>query len=129
MIFDGVNGYVKGSLNVPINTVLALQAGPVAMRNWYNTTINPSYWINISGGATGAVELQGTNDIVYASNDDSLVSVSKNLNLDPNATWTTIQAATSTSVTGTFDTSYYFLQLIVTTQGSGVIFNAGVYWN
>jgi hypothetical protein len=129
MIFDGVNGYVKGSLNVPVDTVLAMIKGPIKGKNWYNTSFDPTYAITISSGAAGAVALEGTNDVVYASNDDSRVTVSADILPAPNASWTTIQAGTSTSASGTITTSYWFLRLRVSTQGAGTVTNAWVSWN
>jgi hypothetical protein len=125
MIFDGVNGYTKGSLDRPVNTVLAITKGPVAGRNWHNSSFDPTYSITITSGATGAVTLEGTNDVVFATADDATHDF-----LPPdNASWTTLQAPTTASASGTISTSYWFIRLRVTTQGTGTVLNAWVLWN
>lgn len=127
MIFDGINGYTKGSLNHPVNTILAITKGPIAGRNWFNSSFDPTYAITITPGASGAVTLEGTNDVVFASSDDSRVAYDF---LPPeSASWATIQAPTSASASGTISTSYWFLRLRITTQGDGTVLNAWVYWN
>lgn len=129
MIFNGFTGFISGSLNVPAGTVLRQIRGPVAGWNYFNTTTEPFYQINITPGATGTVALQGTNDIAYTSDDGAMVTVQADLLPTDGATWTNIQAATSVSASGMFSTSYQFLQLIVVSQGSGTIINAFVQWN
>jgi hypothetical protein len=129
MIYDGFRGYTKGSLNQAVNTVLALTKGPLAGKNWMNSGVNPAYSITITAGATGAVKLQGTNDVAYGSSDDSLNPVSMDFGPKFNASWSDIQTATSSSVTGTFATSYAFLRLIISTQGTGTVRQAWVSWN
>jgi hypothetical protein len=127
MIFDGIRGYIKGSLDLPAGTVLAITKGPIKGKNWHNNNFNPTYEITITPSATGTVTLEGTNDVVFASSDDSGVSADF---LPPeNATWDTLQAATSTTVSGTITTSYWFLRLRIVTQGDGTVINAWVYWN
>lgn len=129
MIYNGRTGWIRGDLNQPVDTVLVVTKGPIKGRNWNNTNFNPTYSISISSGATGQVTLEGTNDIVYASNDDSPNTVSADLLPATDASWSTIHAATSTSVTGSFSTSYWYLRLRITAQGDGVVTNAWVYWN
>lgn len=129
MIFDGRNGYVKGDMDQAADTVLAMIRGPVAMSNWHNTTNDPTYAIVITAGAAGTVALQGTNDVVYSSNDDSRNSVSKDFNPPFDAVWTDIQAATAVSVSGTFSTEYRFLRLVIVDQGVGTVLTAWVNWN
>jgi len=127
MIYDGINGYTKGSLNHPANTILAITKGPIAGRNWHNSSFDPTYSITITAGAGGAVTLEGPNDVVFASSDDSRIAYDF---LPPEgASWTTLQAATSTSASGTITTSYWFLRLRITTQGTGTVLNAWVFWN
>ncbi len=129
MIFDGRNGFVKGNMDVPVDTILAMIKGPIKNKNWFNSSFDPAYSITITSGATGTVTLEGTNDVVYASNDDSRVTVSADLLPAYDATWDTLQADTSTSASGTITTSYWFLRLRVSTQGDGIVTNAWVNWN
>lgn len=129
MIFDGRNGYVKGDMNVAVGTILAMIKGPILGKNWNNPNFNPAYAITITTGAAGAVSLQGTNDVVYSSNDDSRVTVSADLNPSYTATWDTLAGPTSVSASGTFAVSYFFLRLVVTTQGAGTVTNAWVTWS
>lgn len=128
MIFDGINGYVKGSMNVAPGTILAMIRGPIKGKNWNNANFDPTYAITISPGATGVVSFEGTNDIVYASNDDSRVTVSADLLPASSATWTPIDGG-SVSTGGTIATSYWFLRLVVATQGDGTVLNAWVSWS
>ena len=129
MIYDGLNGYVKGSMDVPNDTVLAMIKGPIKGKNWHNSSFDPAYAITITSGATGEVTLEGTNDVVYASNDDSRVTISADILPASDASWSTIQADTSTSASGTISTSYWFLRLRVATQGDGTVTSAWVDWN
>ncbi len=129
MIFDGINGYVKGDLDQAVGTILAMIKGPIKGKNWNNTSFDPTYAITITGGAMGAVALEGTNDVVYASNDDSRVTISADLLPAPGASWTAIHSGTTSSVSGTITTSYWFLRLRVSTQGAGTVTNAWVNWN
>lgn len=129
MIYDGRNGYLKGNLDRAIGTIVAMTKGPVKEKNWHNTTINPAFSITITAGASGAVALQGTNDVVYRQNADSPGIVGGDILPKDNATWTDIQAATSTSQTGTFVVSYEFIRLVITTSGTGTVTNAWVRWN
>ena len=129
MIYNGKNGgYVSGNLNQPVNTVLASMKGPIQGRNWYATSINPAYNITITSGATGAVKLQGTNDVAVRQGFDDC-SVATDLLPTDNASWSDIQGATSTTVSGTFSTAYQFLLLIISTQGTGYVTRAWVKWN
>src|ERR1051326_1953966 len=128
MIYNGRSGYVSGNLNQPVNTVLASMRGPVQGRNWYATTINPTYSIIISSGAGGAVKLQGTNDVAVRQGFDDCSVALDTLPTD-GASWTDIQGATSTTVSGSVSASYQFLRLIITTQGTGYINRALVKWN
>jgi hypothetical protein len=110
------------SLNQAVNTVLAQTEGPVALKNWYNTTIDPTYTVNISG--TGAAKLQGTNTIT-----DRLGSFDEYDMLPTDgASWSDIATFSSGSTTNTFSTSYKFIRLIISTQGTGTI-TGWVIWN
>lgn len=129
MIYDGIHGYLSGDLNVPVDTVLAVTKGPITGRNWFNFDIDPTYSISITAAAGGAVALQGTNDVALQDGDAPGVSIQKDILPTEAATWTDIQASTSTSATGTFNTSYEYLRLIVTTQGTGFVTQAWVKWN
>jgi hypothetical protein len=119
MIYDGRNGYVSGDLSQPNNTVLAMTKGPVKGRNFYSSH-NPAYSISMSNGATGTVSLQGTNDIALRETEFLPTE---------NASWTDIQAATSTSVTGTFATEYEFLRIKIVATGTGFVTQAWVRWS
>jgi hypothetical protein len=117
MIYNGRKGYVDGSLNQATGTVLAMTKGPIKGRNWNYTSTNPSYSITITAGATGTVALQGTNDVAIqdASNENNPIEM--DLLPTQGATWTDIQAATSTSATGSITVEYQFLRLVIGTQG------------
>jgi hypothetical protein len=128
MIYDGRNGYVKGTLNQPVDTVLAIIKGPVLNKNWYSGN-DPTYSITITSGASGAVALEGTNDVAYQSNGADPVTVSADFLPANGATWTAIHASTSTSVSGTVSAGYEFIRLIIKTQGTGIVTQAWVRWN
>ncbi len=117
-------GYVSGNLDQPVNTVLASMKGPIKGRNWFSTS-NPAYSITISAGAVGAVALEGTND--------SAVRVGGNCEVDDlptdGATWTAIQASTSTSQNGSLTVEYKFLRLVVKTRGAGNVTQAWAKWS
>jgi hypothetical protein len=129
MIFDGRRGYVKGNLNLPNGTILAMIKGPIALKNYFNTATQPQYSITVTPGATGTVALQGTNDVAYQSNDDSRVTVSADLLPAPGAVWTDIAAAGSVTVSGSVATAYNFLRLIIVASGTGIVTNAWISWN
>jgi hypothetical protein len=129
MIYNGRTGWVRGDLNQPVDTILAMTKGPIKGKNWFNTNFDPTYSITITSGASGAVVLEGTNDITFASNDDSPNTVSADLLPAQDATWDTIAGPTSSDTDGTITTSYWYLRLRITTQGDGVVTNAWVYWN
>lgn len=128
MIYDGVNGYLSGKLNQGAGVVLAMTKGPKKGRNWFATTVNPTYSITISAGAAGTVKLQGTSDVSIRSDADGR-RVETDLLPTENASWTDIQTATSTSVTGSFSAEYEFLRLVIGTAGSGYVMNAWVRWS
>jgi hypothetical protein len=127
MIFDGINGYVKGTMNLPVGTIYTMIVGPVTGVNKHSGN-DASYGIVVTAGASGKYKLQGTNDVSYVSNDDSRVSVSKNLLPTEASVWTDIQAASSSSTSGTFATDYAFIRLVVDTNGTGTILSAYVQW-
>lgn len=128
MIYDGRNGYIKGDLNQVAGTELAMTKGPVKDRNWYSST-DPVYSISIASGAVGSVKLQGTNDTSVREDSNSNNPVATDLLPSSGAVWIDIQAATSTSVTGSFSTEYQFLRLVVGVQGTGTVTQAWVRWN
>jgi hypothetical protein len=128
MIYDGINGYVKGSLDLPSDSELAMTKGPIKGRNWMYTATNPTYSITITAGATGTVKLQGTNDVAIREDSNSNNPVATDLLPSTGASWSDIQAATNTSVSGSFATEYQFLRLVVGTQGTGTVTQAWVRW-
>lgn len=129
MIYDGRRGYLRGNLDEPDGTVLAMTVGPIEGRNWHNTTVDPVYSITITAGASGKLSLQGTNDVAYRSNTDDRVTVSANILPADDATWADIVDGTDSSVDGTISTSYEFLRVIVKTSGTGICTQAWVRWS
>lgn len=129
MIYDGVYGYLSGKLDQGAGVVLAMTKGPKKGRNWNATTVNPTFSISMSAGATGTVKLQGTNDVAIRSAHDDRRRVETDLLPTENATWTDIQAATSTSVSGSISAEYEFLRLVIGTAGTGYVTNAWVRWS
>lgn len=128
MIYDGINGYLKGNMNQAVGTILAQTKGPVTGVNWFSTN-DPAYSITIiPSGATGAVELQGTNDVVLRENGNDLNPIGMDLLPSTTASWTTI-ATTSSTTSGTFSVGYEFLQLIISTEGTGTVLHAWVRWS
>lgn len=117
------------SLNQPVGTRLGCTVGPVSMRNWFNTINDPAYSITISSDATGAVALQGTNDVALRSPYGELNPTAWEMLPTEDATWTDIQASTDTTVTGTWAIEYKFIQIVITTQGSGTVGPAYCIWN
>lgn len=132
MIYNGLRGYLRGDLDQPSGTVLAMTKGPIKGRNWMSppfAAANPTFSITITAAAGGKVALQGTNDVVIRSDSGSeLNPIEMDLLPTDTATWTDIQAATSSSVTGSFSTEYQFLRLIIDTQGTGTVMQAWVRW-
>lgn len=129
MIYDGINGYLSGKLDQGADVVLAMTKGPRKGRNWNTPTVNPTYNITMSTGATGTVKLQGTNDVAIRSAHDDRRMIETDLLPKENASWTDIQAATSISASGNFSTEYEFLRLVIGTTGTGYVTNAWVRWS
>lgn len=128
MIYDGIHGYLTGLLDQPVNTLLAITKGPIKGRNWHFTSINPSYSITITAGASGAVKLQGTNDVAIRDGNAELVPIETDLLPTDAASWADI-ATTGVSTTGSITVEYQFLRLIVSTQGTGYVKQAWVRWS
>jgi|SRR5271155_3766399 len=118
------------SLNQAVGTLLGATKGPIALRNWFNTTTNPTYNVIISSGATGQVELQGTNN-VYLLTDQAENNAAVGFDLLPTeaSSWATIATFSAGATIGTFNTSYQYIQFIISTQGTGTIGPAFVLWN
>jgi hypothetical protein len=118
----------------PINKNLAtgqaiwVSKGPIIGRNWYSS-VNPTYTINqeqyTDTGNTGIISLQGTNQVAltgaYGNGEIDLLPT-------PGASWSTI-ATGNGNLSGSFNTSYMFLQIIVSTPGTGYVMSAWCYWN
>jgi hypothetical protein len=113
------------SKNQPAGTILLQIRGPLTGRNWFTLTINPVYRARQIG--TGTIALQGTNDVIWADTS-SLNPVSRDMLPPDNASWTNL-ASGNGALDGNFNTSYLFLQWVITVQGTGGISDLSVNWN
>jgi len=129
MIYNGLHGYIRGDLNQPADTVLVMTKGPIKGRNWNYAATNPTYSITITSGASGKVILEGTNDVAIRSDSGGeLNPIEMDLLPTDNASWASLQAATSSSVSGSISAEYQFLRLRIDTQGTGTVMQAWVRW-
>jgi hypothetical protein len=112
------------SLNQPTGTVLAQTIGPVKGVNWF-AAADPIYNVLMTSGV-GTIQLQGTSDIVrrLGSYDeyDFLPAWG--------ASWTTIATISANALLQDFgSTGYNFIQIIISTTGTGTIYQAWVKWS
>lgn len=130
MIYDGLRGYLRGDVNQPANTVLAMTKGPRLNKNWFST-VNPAYNIVLSADIAGKVKLQGTNDVALQdSGGGDRTPIQEDILPTETAVWSDIiEASVVGATTGTFATSYWYIRLIVSVQDVGTVLKAYVIWN
>lgn len=128
MIYNGRTGYINGSLNQVPPYLLAMTKGPIKGRNWNFAATNPSFSVTVIG--TGAVKLQGTNDVAIRSDTGGeLNPIEMDLLPTEGASWADLATVSAGTTTGSITVEYQFLRLIVSTQGTGTVLQAWVRWS